>query len=746
MKLAADPVRVKWLLLGAMLLYLPLFAPRLTSDGALYHEILRSLAIDGDLNFANEREFYTWRYVPVFPEYGVGAEFKDTGFPRQIFNVGPALFWYPFFLVGHGLAWGLELARLPVVADGYSFPERLLPAVTSLPVVLIGVLLTLRMLRAWRRVNPEEEANEDPLDLPATLLLLLASPLPAFVLVAPTFSHSLSYLFSALFLALAVETFGKARSREQDVALGLAVGCAALMRTQCGLLLVMLAFEPWRVQGRSLPSILRQRVLSWVRVGAAAFLAFSPQIASNIVIFGELMTDPQGEGGMRWAAPRFSLVLWQAKYGLFTTTPLLLLPTLAMPLLLRRRRWLGAALLATLALQFYINAVRRDWAGVGFGMRRFIDVLPILTVAMVELLILLRSRTWLLSAALALAAVCCGWNLLYMGQYYISDLSQPNLGPPFLEIVSRTASEGPAHLSELASRSLLATRFGDLGWPALLDLGIFAGLLLLIGWIMVVAARLWPLISELFPITVLSLGASLLTINAFFLYSGSSTRHVRAFDVDHRVEASPTTPIQPSPGLLATLAEEAQTEERITRSRHLALREEAAYEGHLGGFRLGDESAVMLAARPTYPGGFLDEGTLVMSEWRAPSGVLTIESATEEVVAIDVVISYESYQALPGTVLRVELRPPAGSDQPHRFLTLVKDPTRRTLEIESVDSDAFAVETAWTRPFANTGPSVEGRVSIRATFAEPVAVGTVHISGGGDVVVHGFTLEIPRPS
>lgn len=65
-----------------------LFSPRLNSDGAYYYEYLRSWVLQNDFNFADEREFFTWEWVPVIKDYLPGG-WEETGYPPNIFSFRP---------------------------------------------------------------------------------------------------------------------------------------------------------------------------------------------------------------------------------------------------------------------------------------------------------------------------------------------------------------------------------------------------------------------------------------------------------------------------------------------------------------------------------------------------------------------------------------------------------------------------------------------------------------------------------
>nr|NIP99605.1 hypothetical protein [Nitrospinaceae bacterium]NIR53747.1 hypothetical protein [Nitrospinaceae bacterium]NIS84156.1 hypothetical protein [Nitrospinaceae bacterium]NIT80959.1 hypothetical protein [Nitrospinaceae bacterium]NIU43255.1 hypothetical protein [Nitrospinaceae bacterium] len=82
-------------------------------DDTGYTAYLRSLFFDGDLDFVNERN------------YAHAEKFTPTGYVFNNWQMGQAVFFFPFFLAGHGLAQALAGLGVPVSVDGYSAPYYL---------------------------------------------------------------------------------------------------------------------------------------------------------------------------------------------------------------------------------------------------------------------------------------------------------------------------------------------------------------------------------------------------------------------------------------------------------------------------------------------------------------------------------------------------------------------------------------------------------------------------------------------
>ena len=190
-------------------------------------------------------------------------------------------------------------------------------------------------------------------------------------------------------------------------------------------------------------------------MGLIIFIA--PQLLVTKILYGTWVTDPQGDGGMHWFSPNFRIILFDGIKGLFTVNPVLLPAVAGLPFLWKKNRRLTWGMLLLIVSQTYINAVRRDWAGVGFGMRRFLNLTPgfVLGLMVIFMVLRLHERKKLRIAAWFTAALMTFWNLLLMGQYYLSSLGAPWIELSMEEMVSRQFSLSPGLLWELIESGLL---------------------------------------------------------------------------------------------------------------------------------------------------------------------------------------------------------------------------------------------------------------------------------------------------
>lgn len=457
------PVLVLYLLFQILL-----FAPRLNSDGAYYYEYLRSWVVQNDLNFDDEREFYTWEWVPVFRDFLPG-DWEETGYPPNIFSFGPAIVWLPFYLSVHLLLTFIHGVGFPVSMSGYGILHRFVPMLVSM---LSGWFTLVLCDRLGKAAGFESRARSD-----ALLLLLGASHLPAFLFVTPAFSHAFSVMFTTWFVWLWYH-FGRP-SRESGgparyMLYGMIGGMAVITRWQ-NLFCMILPLVDAAVDlttGRSVKQF-QKRFMKWTCFAAGLFVIVLPQLLVTKALYGRWLTDPQGDGGMHWLQLNLRLILFDRIKGLFTVNPVLLPALVALPFLWRRNRRMTWGLVLLAISQTYINAVRRDWAGVGFGMRRFLNLTPVFALGLM-ILIAAAYRSKRPSTRQVIRCIGCIliiWNVLLMAQYYLSPLGAPWINMTFRQMFMRQFTLSPGLLGELVATSLAGRVFnGDL--PSLFLLAV----------------------------------------------------------------------------------------------------------------------------------------------------------------------------------------------------------------------------------------------------------------------------------
>jgi hypothetical protein len=397
---------------------------RMASDGIFYYAPLRSLVVDGDLDFENE-----YRILGAAQGY-----FHPTGTGRlpNHYSIGPAILWLPAFLLAHVA--GLAGLYRPT---GFGYPYFTAVATATAAFGFAGVVFLFRLLRS----HFEEGAS-----LAAALLTWLATFHVWYMVFEPSMSHAMAMASVAGLLLLADRG---SRSSAGLLLWGAVAGLVVLVRWQnvvfvpAALVIVLSHRE-------------RPRARDLALAGLVFLLVLSPQLLYWKLLYGTFLLVPQGGGYLELSSPRIEEVLFSSRHGLLSWAPVLWVAILGAPRLVRKAPGLGGALAVSTLLALYVNASVQDWwAGASFGSRRFDGALAFFALglaASIEWLVPRVERRPLVALSAILAPFAL-WNFLLMGVYFGGAL------PP----------DGAASFRQAASdgAELLYQRVGyPFSWPA----------------------------------------------------------------------------------------------------------------------------------------------------------------------------------------------------------------------------------------------------------------------------------------
>jgi len=388
---------------------------RLTSDGIDHYVYLRSLAVDHDLDLAND-------YALVSPRGEVETKSTPLGRTGNAHPVGPALVWAPFYLLAD-----LLTRALGREADGMGPLYLDAVALGSLLYGWAGLVLLYR--------TASRETNRGAA-LIATLGIGLGTFLYFYLVFAPTMAHAPAFGAAALFVWLWRRP--PPEGAQRGALLGAACGLVALLRWADVLIALLWAAT---LVPRLLDSSRWRRLgLEIAAFAGAALLVFSPQLVVWKLLYGSFVTIPQGEGFVA-GSPAWAGVLFSPRHGLFSWSPLLYAGALGLLAWGRRAplRLLGA-LVFFLALARTNAGVADWWGGAAFGGRRFDALLPLfgvgLALALAWLAEVLRRRP--LAVGGALVALAVSWNVL-LAEHYRSG-AWDYAGPVSFEEMGRGAA------------------------------------------------------------------------------------------------------------------------------------------------------------------------------------------------------------------------------------------------------------------------------------------------------------------
>ena len=372
----------------------------INGDAIQYFAYLQSAVVDGDLDFSND---YRQLYRNADPETNVWLRSRTpAGRVPNMMSVGPAILWSPFYMATR-LVLGGDATEERAQAMLYASV-----GVAGIFYATIGAWLTFW---ACALLFPRGAAFW------ATLVVWLGGPALYYSSVSPTYSHATSLFAVSLFVYVWLRTLN-AHGYGRMVLLGALAGLVALVRWQDVLVLLLPVVEAIAVVRRRQASV-AAATIGLALLCLAAGLVFTPQLLAWQAIYGTPLLMPQGAGFMVWTSPAVLGVLFSLKRGLFSWTPALLPAVAGLPLLVRRDRLAGWAVVVVLAASVYVNAAVRDWwAGEAFGARRFVGDSVFFALGLSAVMALPQlvrrpgSVRWVSAAAIA-------YNVLFLFQYQL---------------------------------------------------------------------------------------------------------------------------------------------------------------------------------------------------------------------------------------------------------------------------------------------------------------------------------------
>lgn len=380
-------------------------------DGHMLYLMARSTALDGDWVFDNDLARFgdPW-----------GAPRTKTGRKSIIHPLGPALVWTPLIWVAQAGAAAANLVGADIQMHGYTLWHQrfvfLSSALFACGAVLLGRRVAKRIVGgAW---GPSY----------AAVAVLLGTPLTYYATYMPSYAHAMDAFACAGFLAYWALTVGR-RDLRRWLVLGALLGVATLVRVQELAMGIVVALEVLAHAVRAVRARDGKLAGRWVLGGALALgvtlVVFLPQLLEWHLVFGAVTELPQGAKYTRLEAPMIGELLWSARNGWFSTTPIAYAAVIGLFCIPKQHRLVGAGLLAAVAIQVYLNSTILDWWGsAAFGQRRLCNVTLPLVVGFAALVFRLgrlaartRAPRWVWHVLLIVVfGSMVAWNLERVGR------------------------------------------------------------------------------------------------------------------------------------------------------------------------------------------------------------------------------------------------------------------------------------------------------------------------------------------
>jgi tetratricopeptide (TPR) repeat protein len=340
-------------------------------DDTGYYAFLRSTFIDGDLDFFNERG------------YAHAEKINSRGYVFNNWQMGQAILFLPFFLIGHALAHLYQSLGYPVTTDGYSAPYYLSTAVASATYLFAGLIFVYRTLRMFTRKH---------VSMLATLSIWLASPLIYFSFIRQRMAHTSEFFLVAVLIYIWIR-YRQSRSPIYYAVIGTILGLLCMTRviniSFFALFAVDLLWEfRWDWKANPAQAVKKILILAGA-LGGGFLLTMLPQIYCwyqlNGVPFPPRHMKFAGEGLSGFSIgpllQNIYTLFLDGKWGLLFSMPLAVLGIVGLFLKNEFSRDLRPGLLAYLAGIFGIILLYPEDSA-SYGHRHLISALPVFALGL----------------------------------------------------------------------------------------------------------------------------------------------------------------------------------------------------------------------------------------------------------------------------------------------------------------------------------------------------------------------------
>ena len=348
------------------------------------------------------------QFLEITLPNGLTADYKQ---------VGSALLALPFYVITHGIFLLVPGRQDPDISAEY----QLAFTAASLFYGVLALVLVYRFARQLFGARPATLA---------TAGVLLATPLVAYLLFEPSYSHTFSVCATTAF-ALYLYVTRHDRRWTQWFLAGVLGGLATITHAQEVLFFGLVPVEAiWQIWHRRWGLRL---IPNYVALLLGALLPVLPQLAIDQLLFSRWLPPTAPNISFDFAHPHLLDLLVSTRHGWLAWSPLVVMALLGLPSVVRRLEWFGIGLVAVGLAEFMVNASLSDWwGGLAFGSRRLTDQTLLLGLG------LAAACAWLLQrrlAPLAIGLVAAGiaWTGLLLAQYYY--VIGADIGPPWRDFL-----------------------------------------------------------------------------------------------------------------------------------------------------------------------------------------------------------------------------------------------------------------------------------------------------------------------
>jgi len=380
---------------------------RFSIDDKKYYSYVKSLVIDGDLDFQNE-----YKQFGVRDNYHLFHRTK-AGRPPNLYPPGSMALWLPFFILIHLLLKAIALFDPGLLTNGLIQSYKNAVGLATIFYACLAFLIIYRMAKDYVKRS---------LVLVSVLLFILSAFLIYYIIFAPLMSTVCEAFMATLFIFFWLKQ-SKSKSISLQFIFGLTGGLLIFIRTTLGIFLILPLIDTikrffYSKNYKSWSSIKRNLWLSiYLLIGV--ILGAAPLLMVWKAVYGEWIVSFSRY--FPWlTSPYIMQVLFSWRHGLISWSPIILFSLLGLLILTFKHKHIGLGFIAIFLLTLYINSSTTAWHGDGaFGARRFASMACIFSFGLAFFLQWIQStlgKKGLLIIVIFFSFLI-PWNLLLLYQF-----------------------------------------------------------------------------------------------------------------------------------------------------------------------------------------------------------------------------------------------------------------------------------------------------------------------------------------
>lgn len=380
----------------------------IVGDGVSYYAYLPSWFFDQNIDLSAQ---YEYAHSAGYIINGWPFELTATGLAPNVFEVGPAILWLPFYLVAFVASNLMPYSWSPGTDMGFGvYPFEVSVILATFLYGWAGIILTYKTCL--------KVGITKAIAFWAVILTWLGSSFLYYQMFLGSVAHGVSVFATALFLYFVVTTEYDS-SLARWFLLGLASGIMVLSYTSHVFVVmpILVFIGLTTLHNQRFSTEWRRLSLISAVILAGFVIAFAPQLGVWHILYGSVF-PPERAGGYDWLSPRFFTNFVSTRHGLVLWNPIVAMSLVGVFFLAKKSYRVAVLILVGLAGMSYINgSVLETWDH-SFGARRFVGGIPMFMVGLAGLLHYgYKMNKLMLWTGFMLAVIFVGWNFLFLVQF-----------------------------------------------------------------------------------------------------------------------------------------------------------------------------------------------------------------------------------------------------------------------------------------------------------------------------------------